>query len=401
MNKQHKTEIGASETTREAFVFNLDQVLPSFTPLTREEMKKKRTLLEWLIGFIEGDGSFVLHKFPTLKNPRNLRPSLQINQKEPEVLYKIKKALGFGTVLSVTERGTGRRYYRYSVYKLCHVKQLIALLNGNLLLHKAQRRFADWVTAYNRLCDQQAELSLQRSLESPVERYLLQQDLGEKITLKQSGIELDLNSAWLAGFTDAEGGFYASLSVNKRYATGFRERLKFYITQKGERQLLQKIDALVQAASVEKLVAKLSPFALTKACLCAASLDAAAASKIHMQPAQSHLAGRGLVSADLATKPIYCERCLHAFLCRSSHIGVVKAEIYRLELSRCPNLEVLVDYFDRYSLVTKKRLMFTRWKRLVLRGDAIKEAALRSQKGMRRYIDLYASVGRIRQSYNR
>ena len=221
MNKQHKTEIGSSETTREAFVFNLDQVLPSFTPLTREEMEKKRTLLEWLIGFIEGDGSFALHKFPTLKNPRNLRPSLQINQKEPEVLYKIKKALGFGTVLSVTERGTGRSYYRYSVYKLCHVKQLIALLNGNLLLHKVQRRFADWVTAYNRLCDQKAELSLQRSLESPVERYLLQQDLGEKITLKQSGIELDLDSAWLAGFTDAEGGFYASLSVNKRYRISF------------------------------------------------------------------------------------------------------------------------------------------------------------------------------------
>ena len=292
MNKQNKAKIGSSETTREAFVFNLDQVLPSFTPLIGEEMEKKRTFLEWLIGFIEGDGSFALRKFPTLKNPRNLRPSLQINQKEPEVLYKIKKALGFGTVLSVTEKETGRNYYRYSVYKLCHVKQLIALLNGNLLLHKVERRFANWVTAYNRLCDQRAELSLQRALESPAERYILQQDLGEKITLKQSAIELDLNSAWLAGFTDAEGSFYASLSANKRHATGFRERLKFYISQKGERQLLQKIDALVQAASVEKFAAQLSPSAREKACLCNASPDASDA------------------------KPRYCERCLHAILCR-------------------------------------------------------------------------------------
>lgn len=382
MNKQNQAKIGSSETTREAFVFNLDQILPSFTPRNGEEMEKKRTFLEWLIGFIEGDGSFALQKFPTLKNPKNLRPSLQINQKEPQALYKIKKELGFGSVLYVSERKTGRNYYRYSVYKLSHIKQLIALVNGNLLLHKVEIRFANWVMAYNKLCDQRAELSLQRTVENLAEHYLLQQGLDEKITLKQSAIELDLNSAWLAGFTDAEGGFYAALSPNKgekRYATGFRERLKFSIVQKDERQLLQKIDALVQAASVEKYAAKLSPTALEKLCVCAASPDANASD----------------------AKPRYCERCVYAILCRLSHISVVKGkETYRLELSRRENLQVLVDYFDRYPLLTKKRLVFIRWKRLVLRGGAIREAALESQKGMRRYKKLYASVVRIRQSYN-
>nr|YP_009106150.1 putative LAGLIDADG homing endonuclease [Paradoxia multiseta]AIT94985.1 putative LAGLIDADG homing endonuclease [Paradoxia multiseta] len=378
MNKQNKAKIGSSETTREAFVFNLDQVLPSFTPLNGEEMEKKRIFLEWFIGFVEGDGSFALRKFATLKNPKNQRPSLEINQKQPKALYEIKKALGFGRVISVSERKTGRNYYRYSVYKLSHIKQLIALLNGNLLLDKTEKRFANWVTVYNRLCDQRAELSLQRAVESRTEHYLLQQDLGEKITLKQSARELDLNSAWLAGFTDAEGGFYASLSANKRNATRFRERLKFYIAQKGEQQLLQKIDALVQAASVEKLAAKFSPADLEKTCVCAASLDAEAGD----------------------AKPRYCEKCVHAVLCESSHIGVRKDEIYRLELTRRENLEALVDYFDRYPLLTKKRLMFIRWKRLVLRTHAIRKTALESQKGMRRYKKLYASVGRIREAYN-
>jgi LAGLIDADG endonuclease len=382
MNKQNRAKIGSSETTREAFVFNfnLDQVLPSSTPLTGEEMEKTRTFLEWFIGFVEGDGSFALAKFATRKNPTNRRPSLQINQKEPQVLYNIKKSLGFGTVISTNEKETGRKYYRYSAYKLCSVKQLIALVNGNLLLHKVGIRFANWVTAYNQLCDQRAELARQGTSKSMVENYLLQQDLGDKITLKQSAIELNLNSAWLAGFTDAEGGFYASLSPNKKHSTGFRARLKFYIVQKGERQLLQKIDALVQAASVEKYAANLSPAKLEEACSCSASPDVDGSFE----------------------KPKYCKRCLHAILCQSSHITKVKGkpDTYRLELTRRENLEVLVEYFDRYPLLTKKTLVFIRWKRLVLRGKAIRKAALKSEKAMRRYTRLYGSVGKIREVHN-
>ncbi|BDA51754.1 hypothetical protein COCOBI_pt-0310 (chloroplast) [Coccomyxa sp. Obi] len=241
-------------------------------------------------------------------------------------------------------------------------------------------RFANWVTAYNGLCDQRAELTRQRTSKSMVENYLLQQDLGGKITLKQSAIELNLDSAWLAGFTDAEGGFYASLSPNKKHSTGFRARLKFYIVQKGERQLLQKIDTLVQAASVEKYAANLSAAKLKEACSCSASLDADGSGE----------------------KPKYCKRCLHAILCRSSHISEVKGkpDTYRLELTRRENLEVLVEYFDKYPLLTKKTLMFIRWKRLVLRGKAIRKAALKSEKAMRRYTRLYGSVGRIREVYN-
>ena len=392
MNKQNRAKIGSSETTREAFVFNfnLDQVLPSSTPLTGEEIEKKRTFLEWFIGFVEGDGSFALAKFATRKNSTNHRPSLQINQKEPQVLYNIKKSLGFGTVVSANEKQPGRKYYRYSAYKLSSVKQLIALVNGNLLLHKAGIRFANWVTAYNGLCDQRAELARQRTSKSMRENYLLQQDLGGKITLKQSAIELNLDSAWLAGFTDAEGGFYASLSSNKKHSTGFRERLKFYIVQKGERQLLQKIDALVQAASVEKYAANLSPAKLEEACSCSASPDADA-------PLVDACITKGS-----SEKPKYCKRCLHAILCRSSHISEVrgKPDTYRLELTRRENLEVLVEYFDRYPLLTKKTLMFIRWKRLVLRGKAIRKAALKSEKAMRRYTRLYGSVGKIREVYN-
>ena len=78
-----------------------------------------------------------------------------------------------------------------------------------------------------------------------------------------------------------------------------------------------------------------------------------------------------------------------------------KPNVYRLEISRLSSLEVLVEYFNRYPLLSNKQLVFVRWRRILLRRDALKAQALLSEKGMRRYKRLYASIGKIREATER
>lgn len=348
-------KVGPSETTREAS-FNFDLVLSKqidpfgFVHLFKE--KKDTTFFEWFIGFTEGDGSFGLTKEPTKYNPDNVRPTFRINQKDPQVLYRIRKELGFGNINLINDKKTGASYYRYSVNKLECLRYLILLFNGNLVLDKAQSRFSKWVTAYNTLCDQRDILVLKNKQKNKIDtgnidigldKAAFAKDFHQKIQVSCATPQINLNSAWLAGFTDAEGGFYASLSSNKRCSTGFRERYKFYIPQKGELKLLQRIDELVRTATLQKLS---SP------------------------PKGWNEKGRILSIPN-------------------------KEDVYRLEIERLSSLEVLVDYFSKYPLLSKKRLVFERWKRALIRRDALKNAALSSEKGMRRYKRLYASIGKI------
>nr|YP_010732041.1 putative site-specific DNA endonuclease [Massjukichlorella minus]WDY12955.1 putative site-specific DNA endonuclease [Massjukichlorella minus] len=347
MLQKKRKKVGSSETTREASVFNFDlvQSTDDYIPL---KIKAKidslhsnvnvQLFLEWFIGFTEGDGSFTVIKFPTLRNPSNVRPCFRINQKHPQVLYRIKKELGFGRIHPVKEATTGAQYYRYSVYTLNHIKHLILIFNGNLILEKVRNRFACWVNAYNNLIDQ--------------EHFNL------KIQYNSRVPGIDLNSAWLAGFTDADGGFYASLSSNKRYLTGFRERYKFYISQKGELQFLEKLDQLIQTTTLETASQYVS-------------------SHIKKLPQQVKPKKGSLID----------------------HIYKVSEQsgIYKLEITKLANLQILINYFEKYPLFSKKQLVFVRWRRVITRRDALRAAALLSEKGMRRYKRLYSSIGKIRE----
>ena len=59
-------------------------------------------------------------------------------------------------------------------------------------------------------------------------------------------MDISLNSGWLSSFFDAQGGFYASLSSNKAYKNGYRLRLKAYIDQQHEYEIIDEIRALFQ-----------------------------------------------------------------------------------------------------------------------------------------------------------
>ena len=97
------------------------------------------------------------------------------------VLYHIQKTLGFGQVTMYTEKIFGR--YRVSNQK--DIELLIHLFNGNLVLNKRINQLQVWLSIY------------------------------DKIPFINNTIKLTLNSAWLSGFTDAEGSFRLILTYNK------------------------------------------------------------------------------------------------------------------------------------------------------------------------------------------
>ncbi len=121
--------IGSSETTREALVFNFSEynkVKPSHIT------KLKTEFLEWFIGFTEGDGSFIVKDSTVARNKKQL--VFTMNQKDIKLLQKIRTTLGFGKVTKV--KNLDKEFYRYDVFKVKDIIKLIHLFNGNLVLLK-------------------------------------------------------------------------------------------------------------------------------------------------------------------------------------------------------------------------------------------------------------------------
>lgn len=183
----------------------------------------KRDFLEWFLGFAEGDGSFGI---------RDGRPIFVINQAEIEILKKIRSVLGFGTVF--TYKQAGRVYARYLVTDKKGIVALIHLFNGNIHLQKVHDRFTTWVECANTVF----------SFSSPFYEPIC-------VKVRRSPTEISFSNAWLSGFFDAEGGFYAGLTEVKKAGKMYRRlRLNAYVDQKNELDVLKQIQVLFCVANV-------------------------------------------------------------------------------------------------------------------------------------------------------
>ena len=301
-------KIGSSETTREALNFHFSE----YTKVKPSHIQKVDIpFLDWFIGFVEGDGSFIVGT-PTGKKRKTI--SFCINQKDSKLMYKIKKKLGFGIVTTFVQNN--ETYHRYAVYDFQNITRLIHLFNGNLLLNKVNARFQLWLTEYNTL------YTATLSSHTPILHKLCQSTLS-------------LNSAWLSGFTDAEGGFYASLTKQTNLKLQYRLRMKFYITQKYELEILKNIVKL-----------------------------------IHQHSNQSN---------DTSFDSV-------------RYISNFKLDFYRLEVSTHAYLLRTIAYFEKYQLQGKKHIVFNRWKRIYLNKDILKKQASSSEKALTRFKRLVSSV---------
>ena len=231
--------------------------------------------LEWFIGFSEGDGSFSFQEG---------RPKFVINQADLQVLYRIRSNLGFGIVR--TFKQNNRVYGRYTVGTQENVRRLIALFNGNLQFEKTQKRFEQWVQAYNRIFGTNI-----------------------KIQPKRQPTDINLQSSWLAGIFDSEGGFHAHIATTEiRYRgqktpppeTPVRFRNRLYVKAYFDHQF--EIDCLNHIASLF-----------------------------------------GIPKITVRNK---------------------EKEHYRLEFSSKPQLQLILDYFKNHKLKSRKLDVYAIWNKL-------------------------------------
>jgi len=182
--------------------FNLDDYrnMPDSRPFDKE-------FLEFFIGFVEGDGSFIV----SLNKNGIKRCFFIITQKDPKILFLIRSKLGFG---SVSSYNLYSRYIVASTKSNKNIHKLINIFNGNLVLEKTNSRFSSWLKAAN-----------------------------IKGVKYKGPLYLDCfdDNAWLAGFTSADGHFSAYKIFDKRYSLGYRVRLRFILDQKGESLILSSI----------------------------------------------------------------------------------------------------------------------------------------------------------------
>ena len=168
--------------------------------------------LYWLIGFTEGDGSFV-------KTSRNELNFVIVQGKaNVEILYKIKNTLGFGQVLKQNER-----VYRYIVRRKRELMLIILLFNGNIVLPSRKAQFAIFLQTYNT------------------------RPFSSIIPYSNNKNMPSLYNTWFLGFVEAEGCFTISLLSN---SNAFRTR--FIVAQKGDINLpvLSTLAVIFQCGAV-------------------------------------------------------------------------------------------------------------------------------------------------------
>jgi len=163
----------------------------------------------WFIGFAEGDGSFILNKDGYLE--------FKITQSsvDAQILFYIKKELGFGSVV-VQDKINKTHHYR--VRDKNNILKLINLFNGNILTKYKNNQFMLWLEGYNK-------------------KY------NENIKFIEPKFKVNLNNAWLSGFTDAEGCFTCSVLTSKEGRTSVTVR--YVVSQKDDKEFSQDLANLI------------------------------------------------------------------------------------------------------------------------------------------------------------
>ena len=215
---QNLKKIGSSETTRETSLikFNFSDYIRSGSP--EHKPNPDLNFLEWFLGFFEAEGSFLKWS----NSNKTDRFGIEITQKDAQLINKIRSFIGFGKVTKIEKKS--ETYWRFYIQQRVNLERIILLFNGNFITVKKQNQFTIWLDAFNK-------------------RH------NTEILLLRSEVKLSLETGWLSGFLEGDGGFYVRdkvVRINKKdQARKFDIKMKFYITQKDEDQLFEQIRSLL------------------------------------------------------------------------------------------------------------------------------------------------------------
>nr|YP_004376350.1 intronic ORF at intron 3 of cox1 [Moniliophthora roreri]ADO51560.1 intronic ORF at intron 3 of cox1 [Moniliophthora roreri] len=235
--------------------------------------------LEWLIGFSEGEGSFILSKRGDL--------AFVITQSTTDVqsLNYIKDNLGFGKVI---EQSKKQNTHRFVVQDAKNLFLICLLFNGNIVFPTRKARFLIFLSYFN-------EKLLKKNLTT--------------IPPLDICVTPSLKDGWISGITDGEGCFSCSLLSN---SSAFRFR--YILTQKWE----------ANKFVLENIMNIFSEY-LAKGCVVSHSAQ----------------------------------------------------DVWELRVNGLKNCKGLFTYFDEYSLITKKKDSYLKWKLIysrLVKGDHLNDS---------------------------
>lgn len=179
---------------------------------------KSKDFYNWLIGFTEGDGSFIINKYN-----KYLEFKITQSSEDAQILFYIKKELNIG---SVSKQDKKSNTHQFRIRDKEGLFKIIQIFNGNLYLSKYQNKFKEFVIRYN-------------------ETYKT-----NIILIDSSKNKVTLDNAWLSGFTDAEGCF--SIKIYKNRGITYIKST-FILDQKNEEDLLNEISQLLYFKNLSKL----------------------------------------------------------------------------------------------------------------------------------------------------
>lgn len=170
--------------------------------------------LIWFIGFCEGDGSLLISGSNLSLGKHKLALSVAQHKADYQLMQIIKTTFGFGRV----EQETNRAMCRYIVCDIKNIALLITLFNGNCVLPKFYKRLNLFNQKYNQRVANVNATKQTRNLPT--------------IELLPYTLLPSLQDAWLSGFTDAEGCFFARYQP-KSLKTRSGWLINYSIGQKG------------------------------------------------------------------------------------------------------------------------------------------------------------------------
>jgi hypothetical protein len=174
---------------------------------------------DWLVGFSEGDGSFISDK-------SNKRLFFKIRQKDVKILHEIKEYLGFGSVSNDSDG-----YNTYTVSAKGDILSLINFFNGMLVLKKTNHSLnQNWIANYNIWF------------------------ATTPIIYKGAAAFPGLETAWLSGFTDADGSFGFKFAKDRTRVHGGRVRIYWYVDQTFELEVLNVMKQTMGFGHVEEKI---------------------------------------------------------------------------------------------------------------------------------------------------
>jgi hypothetical protein len=208
--------------------------------------------LYWLIGFAEGDGSFVIN------NRNDLSFIITQNTKHKSILEDIKTNLGFGKVIK-----QGANTSRYVLQNNLENYLIALIFNNNVVLPSKLDSFNIWLNMLNtKINNGKFSRKLNKKKDFLILNEIVSININEfpkEWPARRAGYpsptaaELLLNNSWFSGFVDAEGSFCCyikngSTSTKLKFSILFDIAQKYYLNK----VVLDKLILLFETGNVYK-----------------------------------------------------------------------------------------------------------------------------------------------------